>query len=188
MDKDDEESTFQFVKDRILRNNLEHIADYVTNLYFLSQSEQYESGVRSSFRKTIIIYTAAEIEGVLLWILKSHKTEEECAAVERSFRVDKHIYRVSDSERIVLGTDMEKKQKFRFDNINLAQLAHLCRHFDLIDQNSYDRVQEVRKLRNRQHIGGLGEIDNQYTESDLYLVFDVAQEVKVVAKEQRGVQ
>ena len=121
--------SFEFIDNPILRQNLRHVSRHIGDLRILLLSGQYQQEAQSSFRKTIIIYIAAQVEGVLLWYLQRHTTEEDCASVERMFRVDQHIYQLSQSERIVRGSDIAKQQKFKFQNVNLAQLVHLCRHF-----------------------------------------------------------
>jgi len=168
---------FDFVEDEVLRGNLERVSSHITNLRLLALSDTYPRQERSNFRKTVIIYTAAQLEAVLLWYIKQHKTEQECATVERMFRVDQHIYQLSDEERIVRGSDVSKQQKFKFQNVNLAQLVHLCQHFGLISTSLASRVQEVRKLRNRQHIGGLEIIDKDYTDEDVGFALRVSEEV-----------
>jgi len=183
MAREESDGRFEFIDDPILRANLQRVFEHIDDLYLLSSYQNLSEAALSSFRKTIIIYVAAETEGILLWILQKHTTEEECAVTERTFRVDKHIYQVSDSERIVLGTDKLQTQKFSFQNANLAQVAKLCRHFNLIDEYHYQRVQQLRRLRNRQHVGGLQKIDKDYSSQDLRFAFEVAQEIKYLGKE-----
>lgn len=72
-------SNFAFITDPILRENLDRVFDHILELLYLSESARYNDILKSSFRKTIIIYTASIIEGLLLYTLKQKKTEEECA-------------------------------------------------------------------------------------------------------------
>jgi len=178
------QNPFDFIDDSILRQNLERVSSHIQNLQLLMFSEKYPPQEQSSFRKTIIIHTASQIEALLLWYLKQHKTEEECASVERTFRIDQHIYQLSDNERIVRGSDIMKQQKFKFQNINLAQLVHLCGHFELLSDTMAERVQEVRKLRNRQHLGGLATVDHAYSAEDLAFVGEISEEVWEYVKKQ----
>ncbi|PSO43903.1 MAG: hypothetical protein BRC23_02585 [Parcubacteria group bacterium SW_4_49_11] len=178
------QNLFYFIDDSILRQNLERVSSHITTLSLLIFSDEYSSAERSSFRKTIIIHTASQIEALLLWYLKQHKTEEECAGVERTFRIDQHIYQLSENERIVRGSDIMKQQKFKFQNVNLAQLVHLCGHFELLSDTMAERVQEVRKLRNRQHLGGLATVDHAYSAEDLAFVWEVSEEVLEYVKKQ----
>ncbi len=176
---------FDFIEDPVLRGNLERVSSHITNLRLLALSETYPPQERSSFRKTVIIYAAAQIEAVLLWYIKQQKTEEECASVEQFFRVDQHIYQLSSRERIVRGSDVSKQQKFKFHNVNLAQLVYLCQRFEIIPKELASHIQEVRKLRNRQHIGGLEIIDKDYTDEDVAFALRVSEEVIEYVKCQR---
>jgi len=179
-----ESKSFSFIDDEILRKNLEQISSHIRNLQFLTVLGTYPSQEHSSFCKTIIIYIAAQIEAVLLWYLKHHKTEQECANTERNFRVDQHIYQLSDTERIVRGRDISQTQKFKFSYVNLAQLIHLCTYFELLPEHLADRIQKIRKLRNRQHIGGLDIVDQDYTETDVDSALQISEEVIEYVKNQ----
>jgi len=174
---------FSFIDDSVLRQNLEHLSSHIITLRLLVFSDEYPSAEQSSFRKTIIIHTASQIEALLLWCLKQHKTEEECAPVKHTFRIDQTIHQVTDCKRLVYGTDVYKQQKFKFQNVNLAQLVHLCQYFDLLSDTIAERVQEVRKLRNRQHLGGLATVDHNYSGEDLAFVWKVSEEVLEYVKE-----
>ena len=174
--------SFDFVDDQILRENLEQTALHILNLQVLIVFGAYGEEERSIFRKTTIIYTAAQIEALLLWYLKQYKTEEECAPVERTFRIDQTIHWVTDYKRLVYGTDVYKRRKFKFQNVNLAQLVHLCRNFELIPNTLAERAQEVRKLRNRQHLGGLETVDTDYSDDDVAYALKVSEEVILYVK------
>jgi hypothetical protein len=179
-----EPESFDFIDDEILRKNLEQISSHIRNLQFLAFLDTYPPEEQSSFRKTVIIYTAAQIEAVLLWYLRYHKTEEECATTEHTFRIDQHIYQLSDTERIVRGSDVSKTQKFKFSNVNLAQIIHLCTYFELLPEHLASQIQEIRKLRNRQHVGGLDMVDQDYTNEDVVSALQINEEVIEYVKHQ----
>lgn len=85
------ESNFEFIRDDALRENLDRVFDHIIELVSLAESSAYDSVLRSSFRKTVIIYTGSIIEALLLHILKVHKTEEECARSFSEFKIIKDI-------------------------------------------------------------------------------------------------
>ena len=78
-------SNFAFVTDKILRENLDVAFEHVTDLLSLSESNSYSSLAKSSFRKTIIIYTASIIEALLLYFLKKKFTEKDLE-IEKTHR------------------------------------------------------------------------------------------------------
>ncbi|MEI7579246.1 MAG: hypothetical protein WCJ58_04365 [bacterium] len=65
-------SNFSFVKDKILRTNIDIAFEHILNLTTIQNDDRYNSpNVLSSFRKTILIYTVSIIEALLLFILKN---------------------------------------------------------------------------------------------------------------------
>lgn len=173
---------FLFVGDDILRENLEITFTHLLKLLSLSEYPDYSDILRSSFRKTVIIYTASIIEALLMSMLKKNKTEDELSQAHPVFKVDKLIYEINSVERIVLGRNEVKTDKCRFDKLNLDQLNDLCKKHDIISKAVFDRVDKVRILRNRLHISTLKVVEKDYSKQDLEFVFSVAREVKNLAK------
>lgn len=177
-------SNFAFIKDRNLRENIDIVFDHIVELVSLSESNQYNEVIKSSFCKTIIIYTASIIEALLLYILQQKKSEEEYAQSKKSFKIEKVLYKVDEKKRIVLGAEVEEKEKFSFKKINLGQINKLCKEKGFIKEELFKDIDSVRELRNRQHIGLLSEVDKDYTKKDLEFVFSVANKVKNLAMSQ----
>jgi undecaprenyl pyrophosphate phosphatase UppP len=84
-------SRFDFVSDGVTRVHLERAFVLVIALVTVSETPQYSDEIKSSFRKTAIIHTASIIEALLLLILKSRKTENDCG--ESKDVVDKKLYK-----------------------------------------------------------------------------------------------
>ncbi|MCX6717740.1 MAG: hypothetical protein NTU76_03650 [Candidatus Taylorbacteria bacterium] len=173
-------SNFSFVTDPIIKENLDTTFDHLLELLSLSESPVYPLNLRSGFRKTIIIYTASIIEALLFWMLRERKTEEEIAEDEIEFKIIKIIYEINDDERIVLGKDCKKKNRYKFEKLNLNQINDLCQKNNLISKDIFNKVDKVRILRNRLHISTLKTVENEYSKTDLEFVFSVAREVKDV--------
>lgn len=180
-----EQSSFPFVTDEVLRANLDSTFRHLVELFTLSESAKYSDAIKSSFRKTTIIYTASVIEALLLWMLKRSKCEEELAKRQTIFAVAKVIYEINPVERIVLGREEQKTEKFRFDKLNLDQVNALCKEHGIISESVFKDVDEVRKLRNRLHISTLAAVEQDYTKKDLEFVFSVARTVKNLAREMK---
>ena len=176
------ESNFAFIADAVLRSNLDRTFDHIVELVSLSESPKYDELLKSSFRKTTIIFTASIVEALLLFILKKQKTEKECAQLRTSFKVLKELYRIDERKRIVLGEDRHEREKFSFNKLNLDQINKLCRDHKIIADTLYKNIDNVRILRNRQHLGGLDQVDQDYTAKDLEFVFSVAREIKLLVE------
>ena len=175
-------SNFPFISNAILRENLDVTFAHVLALLALSKSAEYSLKLQSSFRKTVIIYTASIVEALLLWMLKQAKSEEELAKRQAVFKITKIIYEINPVERIVLGKNKTKIEKCRFEKLNLDQVNDLCQEHGVISDSLFKDVDKVRALRNRLHISTLTKVETDYSISDLEFVFSVARTVKNLAK------
>jgi hypothetical protein len=172
------DTRFEFVVDEITRVHLNRAFQLIIELVTLSEAKEYTDELKSSFRKTAIIYTASIIEALLLSVLKDAKTEVECG---ESREVVEHIlYKINDAEKIAVVKDVFTK--VNFIKLNLDQISKLCKKFKIISSELFTRVDMVRDLRNRQHLGSLSEIEATYTKKDLEFVFSVAKEVSDTAQ------
>lgn len=177
-----EDAHFAFVTDPILQRNLDITFEHLIELFSLSESGKYTETLKSSFRKTVIIYTASIVEALLLWMLKQRTGEEALAKRQTVFKVNKVIYDINPTERIVLGKDEIKIEKCRFEKLNLDQVNDLCKGHGIISEPMFRDVDKVRMLRNRLHISTLTKVEGDYSKSDLEFVFSVARMVKDLAK------
>jgi len=177
-----EEANFAFVNDTILRRNLDITFAHLVELFSLSESSKYTDTLRSSFRKTVIIYTASIVEALLLWMLKQRIGEEALARRQTIFKVSKVIYDINPTERIVLGKDEVKVERCRFEKLNLDQVNDLCKEHGIISDSMFKDVDRVRGLRNRLHISTLAKVEEDYSKDDLEFVFSVARAVKNLAR------
>jgi len=155
--------------------------DHLTELVYLSESSNYNPILKSSFRKTTIIYTASIIEAMLLWFLKNKISETELKRETKIFKISKEIYKINDKEKIVLGEDVVKTEQVKFSKLNLVDINTLCKENSIITDSIYKDVDRVRELRNKLHIGTLTAIETDYSKDDLEFVFSVAKEVKNLA-------
>src|SRR3989344_123440 len=161
------EANFAFVTDAILQRNLDITFEHLIELLSLSESNKYTETLKSSFRKTVIIYTASIVEALLLWMLKQNTSEETLAKRQTVFKVSKVIYDINPAERIVLGKDEIKIEKCRFEKLNLDQVNDLCKEHGIISDSIFKDVDKVRGLRNRLHISTLAKVEGDYSKDDL---------------------
>lgn len=174
-------SNFPFVTDNILRENMDITFDHLTELVYLSESPNYNSILKSSFRKTTIIYTASIIEAMLFWFLKNKISESELKRETKIFKISKEIYKINNKEKIVLGEDLIKTEQIKFSKLNLVDINTLCKDNRIITDSMFKNIDKVRELRNKLHIGTLTVIETDYSKDDLEFVFSVAKEVKHLA-------
>lgn len=172
-------SRFSFVSDPVLRTNLDRSFEFIGVLLTLSTSRGYSDIIKSSLCKTIIIHTASIIEALLLLILRSSRSEHDLHKWENS---KSPLYQAKEDEKVCLA----KRKHYTFKELNLGQVAKYCFDYKIIPRDLFISVNKVRVLRNKQHLGALEEIEQQYTKKEVDEVFAVAKEVIVCAEKLLG--
>jgi hypothetical protein len=170
-------SNFSFVKDDMLRENLDIAFNHLLDLIPLSESTTYGPLAKSSFRKTVIIYTASIIEGLLLYLLRQKCTEDDLTIYKWELAKHHELYKVSETHYIIAGDYEKRPEKFKFEKLNLGNISKFLSDRRFISTVLYNNVDKVRLLRNEQHLGMHKEIKD-YTKTDLEFVFSVAKDVK----------
>jgi hypothetical protein len=167
---------FSFVDDKILRKNLNNTFNHILNLITVIEGTKSDLA-KSSFRKTVIIYTASIIEALLLWRIKK---EVRGSKIELSnfwkYHEIRVLHKISDSEEIIAGKRILEKKSI--DKLDLVRTIDSCFKYKIIDKTLYRKLNSIRKMRNNLHIGNMEIIDKQYSDEDLEMVFSVAREVK----------
>src|SRR5690606_3086739 len=107
-------SNFPFISDRTLQVNLDTALDHINELVLLTESTAYKKLQISSFRKTIIIHTAALIEAVLLWKLTQTCNSEKIQLEDKWKYLDiKVIFTVNDNEEIIAGKRIKETKDMK---------------------------------------------------------------------------
>lgn len=177
-------SNFPFISNNIiLQRNLDMVFDHIIDLLVLSDSEAYKGRdkkiLRSSFRKTVIIYTASIIEALLLWKLKLEVKENKIELRDYWKYVDiKTLFEINKFEEII-GSRRIKKVK-DINRLRFFRIIDYCLKYNIISRELSEELHEIRDLRNRVHIGNLSELEKQYSQKDLNFVFSVTRKVKKI--------
>jgi hypothetical protein len=175
-------SNFSFIKDSILRSNIDHTFDQILVITSLINNESYNEVIKSNFRKIAIILTASIIEALLLYLLKKHKTEKEIQPINQEIKIIKLFYKINEKESISHIVKKQKSTDLKFSKLNLGQLISICKDHEIIHITLKTKLEKIQKLRNKQHIGTLELIDTEYSQNELKLAFNVAKEVKELAQ------
>lgn len=173
------ESHFIFVLDNVLRKNLDIAFDYTVELVIISNS-YLKKEIRSSFRKTIIIYTASIIEALLVLSFKKKIKTEKVTLEDWQYKDIRLIHKISENpaEEIIWGRRSREIKKLK--NLDFCRISRLCLKHKIVTKKIFSDLEKVRKLRNRLHIGGLETIEKDYRKRDIEFVFGVAKNVKII--------
>ena len=175
------DSNFPFVTDPVLRQNLDEAFQHILVLLPFSESVTYDETAKSSFRKTIIIYTASIIEALLYHLVDTKLTEKDIE-VQTWELVNKNVlYEVDDTHKIVAGDYKLKVAQTKKDKLNLGMIGQLLKDKGVLSKLLFDKVDWIRELRNNQHIGPHKAV-KAFTKADIERAFSIASDVKTFVK------
>lgn len=171
-------SNFPFITDHVLRQNLDAAFQHILVLLPFSESVTYDDTAKSSFRKTIIIYTASIIEALLYHVVDTKLSEKDLETSCWELDNKSVLYEVSDSHHIIAGDFRLKVTQTRKDKLNMGMINDILKKKKIVSKTLFDKVDKVRELRNSQHIGPHRAV-KAFTKMDLEGAFAVASDVKV---------
>src|SRR3990167_5449357 len=142
-------SNFPFVSDLVLRENLDIAFNHILDLIPFSESKSYSDLAKSSFRKTVIIYTASIIEALLLYLLEKKYTKEDLVIYKWDFTNKIVLHEVTDSHQIIAGDYMKNPEKIKFEKLNLGNINNFLKAKDYTKADLefvFSVAKEVKKL------------------------------------------
>ena len=177
-----EENVFYFVKKEALRTNLAIALQYI---YFLVSKEEKElpGPVVYSNYKSIIVHTAAIAESLLHYclhiLIDAGKIKpKEVMPREEKLKDIKVLYRIDDSDdKVVIGAIMEKTPETLKGNTNFISINRACKKADILDDELFKIVEDLREKRNRIHLTTLDKVDDFYTKENVQNTLDTATRV-----------
>lgn len=178
-------STFSFVTNEILRKNLDEAFDHILTLLPFTESIDYNEPAKSAFRKTIIIYTASIVEALLFHVLDKGFTDADIKEFHSNWELEdkKVLYEIDNSNQIVAGNYRKVLGKAGKEKMNLAQIAEFLKQKEIMSKKLFDKIDEIRVLRNEQHIGAHANVKS-YTKDNLEKAFSIAGETKTFVQGQ----
>jgi hypothetical protein len=172
-------SNFEFVKQPVLRQNLDEAFNHMLTLLPFLESAAYNEVAKSAFRKTIIIYNASIIEALLFHVLDCHFSDDDVKQFYESweFKAKCLLHEVDASHKIVAGDLKKIPSRLGKEKLNLKQITDFLKAKGILKDDLLKKIDEIRELRNDQHIGPHTKVKT-YSKSDLENAFSVANEVK----------
>ena len=167
-----EQSNFTFIKDAVLRENINNVRADIAELMTMVPSAKQQA--QNCLRKTIIIYIASIIEALLLWSIKKELGVKEITMKDEwKYHTIKVIHADDDFE--VVGAK-RRREKRNSDRLDFSRMLTLCKDEKLLGKDLLKDIDEVRKLRNKLHIGGLKDVTKIYPSEDVKFVAKVLRE------------
>lgn len=176
---------FDFVKDELLRKNLNEI--FIDIIHLLDLSEKHPDPIQTNLRRAVLMYTASIIEALVHYIVAKGVSPLEYEEEEWKFDGNPHVCHEFEDEngrkaQIVCGKRFKKHIAIT-RSTQFKPILKVASDHNLISSALCERVDQVRQLRNRIHLAGLQELEKKYPQEMLEEVFGVAREITVVAEE-----
>lgn len=176
-----EVSNFPFIADVVLRRNLDEAFEHILVLLPFLESKTYDEAAKSSFRKTLIIYTASIVEALLYHLIDTKLVDADLQV--RTWELsNKHVlYKVNDGHEVIAGDWKVVVEQTKKEKLNLGLMNMLLREKGITPESLFGKVDWLRELRNSQHMGPHRTV-RTFTKTDLEKAFSVAGDVKSFVK------
>ena len=157
--------TFGFINGPSLRKNLNQVYGDITGLQASLLVEKKED-MKICLRKTIIIYIASIIEALLVWKLRESIKDDVVVLNDEWKYANIVTIHIDGAIEVIAGK--RKKERKKIDSLDFNGVINVCNNYKIItNKNLIEELHTIRKLRNRLHIGGLQEVQKEYSEKDL---------------------
>ncbi|MEM9336633.1 MAG: hypothetical protein AAGA35_02155 [Patescibacteria group bacterium] len=176
------EERFLFIEDKTLRINISLTFQYIIFLIAVSDQENTEkSTVGSTIHKSMIIHTASIIEGCLHYCLQTYietnqTTEADALGFDKKLMHHKDVYETETDGMLCTAFQVREPRTYS-NELQLLNLIRACEKAGILDKETYKSAEKIRKLRNKVHLAGLGEIDAKYTKANTQDIFKDAADI-----------
>jgi len=173
-----QDGRFSFVADDALRANLALHLQYVSFLNLLAHEYDLPGGVRYSLYKTIIVFTASIVEGMLVYKLRN-LVDEKAIKIENLFEGSvryeeiKNLWQISDCEYVIGAKKIFCQPAFP-NAPKFQDFIRVAKRIKLFDDALFKKADRLKILRNRIHLDGLEDVDDKYEEKDIEEAFESA--------------
>lgn len=152
--------------------NLEQVAVQV------GHAEQVKTRARSGYYKSAIILAAAIVEALAYKILEQNNSLkmpiEDWHCVRSSFLPER--YKSDKNERLSICERTRSEFKLN-KQTDFKKVNEVCFNLKLFSKKLFNKIERVRKLRNKIHIQGLDNLDRSYTKNELEFISSVMNEL-----------
>ena len=152
--------------------NLEQIAVQV------GHAEQVKTRARSGYYKSAVILAAAIVEALAYKVLEKNNTlkmpMEDWHCVRSNFLPQQ--YKSDKGERLSICERTRSEFKLN-KQTDFKKVNEVCLDLKIISKKLFNKIEKIRKLRNKIHIQGLDNLDRSYTKSELEFISSAMNEL-----------
>lgn len=141
-------------------------------------AELVKGRARSGYYKTAIVIAASIVEALAYKILEQNNSLEMPLEDWRCVRSNilPKAYKSETGERLSICE--RKKPRFTLNKqTDFKKVNEVCFALKIFSRKLFDKIEKVRKLRNKIHIQGLDNLDRSYTKHELEFISSVMNEL-----------
>jgi len=158
------------------RQNVEWNIDQIA--VQVGHAENVRSRARSGYYKAAVIVAASVVEALAYRLLDQNKTLEMPLEDWECFS----SHSLPESHRSTDGFKFSicKRRQPRFEllkHTDFKKVNEVCLKLNLFTKKFFNKIERIRKLRNKIHIQGLDNIDRSYTKKQLEYISSVMNEL-----------
>lgn len=167
----DLEGNYSFISDSTLRSNLSIATQYL--LFLISLDSEYElpGPVIYSVYKNIIVYIASLTEALisytLIKLLESNIIKNENIMGSEWKRDKSKEITTLENGGIVKGIIEHKVYNSLSAETQFMELNRAAKRATLFSESLFDDAENIRRRRNKIHIAGLKNLDDNYSKQDV---------------------
>lgn len=145
--------------------NLEQVAVQV------GHAERVKTRARSGYYKSAIMLASAIVEALAYKVLEQNNSLEMPLENWQCVRSSllREQYKSDKGERLSICERIQPKFKLTRQT-DFKKVNEVCLDLKLFPKKLFNKIEKVRKLRNKIHIQGLSDIDRSYRKSELEFI------------------
>jgi len=178
------ERRFAFIEDDTLRKNISIAFEYVIFLLDAAGKDGIKGLIKSSLYKDALLYTGTIVEACLVHtVLKCLEKDKRKKSkfLNHVWKEESHgiIHIFSKKRRIRYVTEHSVAEEIK-RSTNFVEINRACKRGGILSKKEFEIAEEIREARNRIHVSGLKDIDNNYSKESLDAFF--AKTTKIITK------
>lgn len=170
--------SFSFVTNKVLRRNASNTFSTIIFLHTLAEDESLPQFLKIQLYKIIIIQTIQILESLIVWKLleleengRIKQEDYQPKTKKYSYRFIKEIIQLDTMDKPLVAAYRSVEDTVLKKDIIFGQANNIARRIGLFEDIHFRKAEKLREKRNKIHLGGLDEIDDQYTEKQVDRIF-----------------
>lgn len=174
------ETRFAFIELENTRQNITVCFQYIIFLTIINETDSRDGPIKLSLYRDIVVHTASILDACLHYGVTRLVAEGRVSrdTLDKSWQVDRHrvVHKISD-DYLIIGARKIREPKSLRDNPSSKEINAAALTAELITQDLYQKVEDIREMRNNIHFNGEEKQVMYPTKDDIERIFAEANDV-----------